>query len=452
MTPSGKPTLSVCIIARNEADVLRECLDSIQPVADQIIVLDTGSTDNTIAIAEKSGAEVHATAWKNDFSVARNESIQYAKGDWILWIDADEQLTSESIPKVKKCLVGVSCPTAYLVTIRSLKPDGHSYTLSDAHRLFSNHFGIRFSGRIHEQIAPSVSALSGIEKESQIILDHQGYSYSGKKADLKRKRNETLLKKAIKMEPKSAYNHYTMAQHYALYGEYKKAVSCFKKAIHIGGLPPKMTTSLQNTYAETLIRLGKSHEAQKWIEKSLAQFPNQIGAYFLQYTQANKVDSLEGQIKALEAMIEQTWLIKKHGKTLSTDVEIPIRDLEYYLIRTGMKLKEPERVERYAHRLRVRPHLTYREREILGKYFLLMGDWDRAGEQLKKIYYDQPENTTILDLLGLFYLKQKKFSAAIHYYTLFHRLKPEDKAVRRRLAGLYAKTGDVEKAEALLSS
>jgi predicted Zn-dependent protease len=151
-------------------------------------------------------------------------------------------------------------------------------------------------------------------------------------------------------------------------------------------------------------------------------------------------------------MIQQSYVIQKQGKSLSSDVEIPIRDLEYHLVHIGLKLESPESVEKYAHRLRVRPNLTFREREILGKYFLAIEDWKHAEEQLKTIYYDQPENTFILDLLGLFYLKQKKFSAAIHYYTLYHRLKPEDKTVKRRLAGLYAKIGEMERAEALLNS
>ncbi|MFQ6614941.1 MAG: tetratricopeptide repeat protein, partial [Fidelibacterota bacterium] len=317
-------------------------------------------------------------------------------------------------------------------------------------RLFTNHFGIRFSGRIHEQIAPSVSALKGVEKESKIILNHVGYSYTGHKAEAKRKRNEALLKKAIRSDP-SAYNHFTLAQHFALYKNYRKAIPHFRKALQLGGLSKKLSASLRNIYAETLIRTGKKKAAEALIAESLAAFPDQIGAYYLKYMLTSQANDIMGQIKALETIIEQYKKIRKNGKTLSSDVEIPVRDVEYRLIQTALQSEEPEYVVSHAHRLRIRPHLTYGEREILGKYFLVIGDWEHAGEQLKKIYYDQPENTMILDLLGLYYLKQKKFSAAIHYYNLYHRLKPKDEAVKRRLAGLYAKIGEVEKAEALIS-
>jgi len=438
------------MIVRNEAETIKDCLESVRTIANQIVVLDTGSTDDTIGIAKALGAEVHSFPWKDDFSAARNESIKYATGDWIFWLDADERLQPDSKKALKKCLVKVSVATAFLVTIKSIKPDGRNASLSDGHRLFSNHFGIQFSGRIHEQIAPSVSNLGGIEKPSEIVLDHLGYSYTGKKAEAKRNRNESLLLRYVKENPKSAYAHFTLAQHYSLYKDFRKAASHFKKTMKLGGLSPKMTTSAENIYAETLIHLGKMKEAAVLIGQSINRFPNQVGAYFLKYKIAVNNKDIPGQLKMLETMVTQTNTIEQEGKTLSTDVVIPVRDLEYYILRIGMDLEAPETVEKYANRMRVRLNLSYREREVLGRYYLTVGEWDFAESQLKAIYHDQPENTIILELLGLLYLKQKKFGASIHYYTLCYRLKPNDPNLKRRLAGLYAKVGQTERAEALL--
>src|SRR5262249_21656435 len=79
---SGKPRLSVCLITRNEEQFLAGCLRSIRPIADQLVILDTGSTDRTVEIAKEHGAEVHSFAWSDDFSAARNACLEHATGDW----------------------------------------------------------------------------------------------------------------------------------------------------------------------------------------------------------------------------------------------------------------------------------------------------------------------------------------------------------------------------------
>ena len=91
-------TLSVCIIVKNEAALLGRCLNSIKSAADEIVVVDTGSTDNTVEIAESMGAKVVCTQWRDDFAWARNISIEHATGSWILWLDADDVVPPESLP------------------------------------------------------------------------------------------------------------------------------------------------------------------------------------------------------------------------------------------------------------------------------------------------------------------------------------------------------------------
>ena len=86
------PTISVCLIVKNEEEFLPQCLESIKDVVDEIIVVDTGSTDRTVEIAKSFGAKVYHHAWENDFSKHRNQSIGYASSDWIFILDADEKV------------------------------------------------------------------------------------------------------------------------------------------------------------------------------------------------------------------------------------------------------------------------------------------------------------------------------------------------------------------------
>src|SRR5262249_7770815 len=99
--PSGKPRLSVCLITRDEEAFLARCLNSIRSVADQIVVVDTGSQDRTIQIAQQFGAEVYHFPWCDDFAAARNTALEHATGDWVLILDADEEL----IPQAKPALL-----------------------------------------------------------------------------------------------------------------------------------------------------------------------------------------------------------------------------------------------------------------------------------------------------------------------------------------------------------
>ena len=92
------PTLSCCMIVRNEEQFLLQCLESIKDVVDEIIVVDTGSADRTVQIAGEFGAKVYHHPWNNDFSEARNVSLSYATCDWILIMDADEELEQEDGP------------------------------------------------------------------------------------------------------------------------------------------------------------------------------------------------------------------------------------------------------------------------------------------------------------------------------------------------------------------
>jgi glycosyltransferase involved in cell wall biosynthesis len=92
------------MIVKNEETTLPKCLGSVKDFVDEIVVLDTGSTDKTTQIAQQFGAKVHYFPWNNNFSSARNEALKYVTGDWILVLDADESLTSEIIPLIKSAI------------------------------------------------------------------------------------------------------------------------------------------------------------------------------------------------------------------------------------------------------------------------------------------------------------------------------------------------------------
>ncbi|MFB5685249.1 glycosyltransferase family 2 protein, partial [Paenibacillus terreus] len=100
----SQPSISLCMIVRNEEKYLPKCLSSVQRIVDEIIIVDTGSTDDTVAIAKSFGAKVIQMPWQNSFADARNRGFDEATGDWILWLDADEEMDVNEAEKLKGLL------------------------------------------------------------------------------------------------------------------------------------------------------------------------------------------------------------------------------------------------------------------------------------------------------------------------------------------------------------
>ncbi|MDB9307655.1 tetratricopeptide repeat protein [Aphanizomenon sp. CS-733/32] len=170
--------ISLCMIVKNEETTLPKCLGSVNNFVDEIVVLDTGSTDKTPQVAQQFGAKVHHFPWNNNFSSARNEALKYVTGDWILVLDADETLTYEIIPLLKS----VVSKEEYLVINLVRQEVGSTQSpYSLVSRLFRNHPDIYFDRPYHALIDDSVTAILTQEPHWQIgylpgvAILHTGY-------------------------------------------------------------------------------------------------------------------------------------------------------------------------------------------------------------------------------------------------------------------------------------
>ena len=174
-----KPRLSVCMITKNEEKFLDQCLNSIKNVADEIIIIDTGSNDKTVQIAREHGAQVGFFEWCDDFAAARNISIAQASGDWILILDADEELCIDSVDKMPS-LLSQKDVSLYRIAIQNQKTGTKSTNYVP--RLFRNIAGLLFMGRVHETILPTLEFISrdwGLTTPiGDLLLIHHGYTDS----------------------------------------------------------------------------------------------------------------------------------------------------------------------------------------------------------------------------------------------------------------------------------
>ncbi|HZQ48135.1 MAG TPA: glycosyltransferase, partial [Verrucomicrobiae bacterium] len=196
------PRLSVCLITKNEEKFLGRCLDSVREIARQIVIVDTGSTDRTVEIAREHGAEVRQFAWCDDFSAARNEALKHATGDWVLVLDADEELLPEHRQTIFVEMQSAGAMAYRLPIIdEGREQEGCSYVP----RLFRNAPALFFVGRVHEQVFSSLEVRCrewGLENRlGKAALLHHGYTREVVASRDKIARNLRLLELAIQELP-----------------------------------------------------------------------------------------------------------------------------------------------------------------------------------------------------------------------------------------------------------
>lgn len=259
-TNQRKPSISLCMIVKNEEACLDRCLKSVHEFVDEIIVVDTGSTDRTVEIAAAYGAKICHHPWENDFSKHRNQSLSYATGDWILQLDADEELFAGDGQKLRQTIAEGGADY-YNCQFHDMNKDGSVHGVFYLRRLFRNGMGMHFTQKVHNQLQTR-----GVEAYSSIRIRHYGYGLSEDKMEAKHIRTTTLLKEILRDNPEDAYGHFQLASSYSMHREYGKAVEHGETALALrrrGGLRNGYFVTAFYTVAQGYYALGNSEDAER---------------------------------------------------------------------------------------------------------------------------------------------------------------------------------------------
>ena len=292
------PGITLSMIVKNEEKYLQGCLESVKDIVDEIVLVDTGSSDNTIEIAKKYNAEIFYFDWINDFSAARNYALENSKGSWILYLDADERIDPNSVNEIKRITENPR-KSAFYCTVKSIDPEYGDNSMRYI-RLFAKNPGIKFSGKIHEQIQPSLVKNDYLLVNSIVLINHIGYDISASERKLKAERNLSLLSKEYE-STKSPYYAFQLANTYNIFGDIENSKKYFLIAAQSSELERSHRAFSYTSLALIAHQNHKSAEAEKLIYQSLRVFDKQPYAHYL----ASKISLRKGDIDRAEEICKR---------------------------------------------------------------------------------------------------------------------------------------------------
>jgi glycosyltransferase involved in cell wall biosynthesis/Tfp pilus assembly protein PilF len=276
--------ISFCMIVKNEERFLEQCLRSIADVADEICIVDTGSTDRTVEIAQSFGAKISYDPWRNDFGWSRNKSLDMATRRWIFQIDADEELLPESADALASLAQAPAGQTGVWIRCNNAADDyAGTGTMSHALvRVFPNAPEIRFKGMIHEFVTIDDSR-NGIKAVmSPIAIVHHGYLKEVVAERNKGQRNLEIVRAATLAEPEDPFHWFNLGMTAYIVGENELARDSLEKMLDLNagerrGFLCNGLSTLADVYNERLREPEKGLAAAK---KAIELSPHYANAHF----------------------------------------------------------------------------------------------------------------------------------------------------------------------------
>jgi len=259
------------MIVRDEEAMLPAALASVEPFADRAIVVDTGSTDRTVAVAEAAGAEVFAFAWTGSFSEARNESLRVAPRGWTLILDADERVRGPAWMKLPSFLARQAPTQVIAPKIVNETTSGDVLDVFFAPRIFFNDGHLCYRGLVHNRLEHATAAgrEPSFAAAAELEIEHFGYDPSIQRRKRKSERSLPLIRAELERDPSSPVYRWYLAREYGVLGRLEDALSILEPLVlELTGsgqvafynaactfLQAVEARSVEAEYAETLARI-----------------------------------------------------------------------------------------------------------------------------------------------------------------------------------------------------
>jgi glycosyltransferase involved in cell wall biosynthesis len=422
--------ISACVITKNEEKNLPSCLESVKKIVSEMIVVDTGSTDRTIEVARQYGATVYHFEWIDDFAAAKNYALSKATGDWIVFLDADEQFSKETIPNVYDVINQAQNGNYDLIAglITDYDPLTHkALSTLPTIRIFRNDPRIRYSGAIHERLVKSNGAPTIYNATDRIIILHSGYTRSAITEKEKSKRNLSILLKEWEKNPCSSDLAFYISEAYLIGRDYKQALEYASKMLTfqnatLYGLYEKNYINIIHCMTELKYPQKKIMET---ITKAVQAYPDFPDFYFYLGDVYRKSNRYHDAIEAFEIGLTKlnNALSSQSGTVFNTTNVLAIVGSLYYTL--GQISKS---VEYYVQSL----HLDKYNYQALIELLKILSRYEETGKIisfLEKIYNSDLAKDTLLLVSAS--IEIKNTSLAEHYLAFLDSFHAEELSTYR---------------------
>ena len=331
-------SISLTMIVKNEAQHLADCLQSVKNVVDEIIIVDTGSTDSTIEIADSFNAKIFHFDWINDFSAARNFALSKSNCDWILYLDADERLDKNSAEKLKD-YASFSDNAGYYCTIKSYDSQAKRNDTIRYIRFFKNHPEAHFTGKVHEQISPSLEKLNYKFIHSDILIHHIGYDISKEGKKQKALRNLKLLEEEY-VATKSEYVLFQIAQSNFILENYETARENFLQLINSKSLNNQFKAESFSYLSQIFFNNFQNEQTEHYITEAIRLNNTQTFYHLLRSKVLLRIGNISEAKKELLKALELSKNSEKLQFNNLQQVNVSAEEIIYYGLQLSYQLKD----------------------------------------------------------------------------------------------------------------
>ncbi len=405
--PGDRPAVSLCLIAKNESANLPRLFDSVRGAVDEIFVVDTGSTDDTVALAQAAGAKVAHLPWRDDFAAAKNFAIQNATGRWILALDADMEVAAGHAPRIRAAADSGSARAFYL-NVHSPRADGVTIEVVVHPWLFENVPGVEFAGRVHESILSSLIARGLTPARTDINITHFGYADERGLA-ARGERDARILEAEVKAGRGDAHDEFHLARAYARLGRVAEASGTLKSLISRAYLPPALRASAHIQ----LMRLAPSMEgreaALRGIDEAVRFSPNDRMTLTIAADNYIQLGAIEKAVECLEGALVSQYLYVGEANVLERRDE----ELRLQFARCLVGLRQWPRAIGEFQRL---INAGLRSAEVycsLGLTHSLMGETAQAEAAFTAALQTDPAHADAHRQLGFLYTETNRLPQAL---------------------------------------
>jgi predicted O-linked N-acetylglucosamine transferase (SPINDLY family)/GT2 family glycosyltransferase len=300
-----QPRVSLCMIVKNEEENLPACLGSAADLVDEIVVVDTGSSDHTKEVAARFGAKIVDFPWVDSFAAARNESLRHATGKWIFWLDADDRLDEENRQKLRALFAGLGEENAAYAMKCLCLPDAATGTATvvDHVRLFRNHPQVRWEYRVHEQILPAVRRTGGEVRWADAVVHHAGYQDPALRGR-KLQRDLRLLQLEDADRPDDPFTLFNLGSVYQELGRHAEALPLLRRSLEKSHPQDSIVRKLFALIVQCHRNLGSPAEALVACHKGLEVCPDDTELLFVEGILRRELGDLHGAEAALLKLLD----------------------------------------------------------------------------------------------------------------------------------------------------